>query len=227
MAVPLPDMPAALKRGDVDAIAIWEPQAHNSEQALGADAIVFQDRSVYRELFNLNTTAEVFGDPVRRKALVTAVARVVTASEQVTSRPPSVWPLVSSKINVPGTDHLGGVGPFRFAGGLPRDLLDVMIEERALGRRHSEARPVRVRRSSARRPHGSARRTFNKSRTALSRPPDPGRPEGLHYDSGSETVVMQTFRSAHLKADATGLSTTAAEIRRQILLRFFRISTIA
>ncbi len=129
VAVPLPDMPAALTRGDVDAIAIWEPQAHNSEQALGADAIVFQDRSVYRELFNLNTTAEVLGDPVRRKALVTAVARVVTASEQVTSRPPSVWPLVSSKINVPEPIISAVWGHFRFAGGLPRDLLDVMIEE--------------------------------------------------------------------------------------------------
>ena len=68
VAVPLPDMPAALKRGDVDAIAIWEPQANNSEQALGADAIVFQDRPVYRELFNLNTTAEVLADPARRSA---------------------------------------------------------------------------------------------------------------------------------------------------------------
>ena len=129
VAVPLPDMPAALKRGDVDAIAIWEPQAHNSEQALGADAIVFQDRSVYRELFNLNTTAEVLADPARRRALVAAVARIVTASEQVTSRPPSVWPLVSSKINVPEPIISSVWKHFRFAGGLPQDLLDVMIEE--------------------------------------------------------------------------------------------------
>ncbi len=129
VAVPLPEMPAALKRGDVDAIAIWEPQAHNSEQALGADAIVFQDRSVYRELFNLNTTAEVLADPARRRALVAAVARIVTASEQVTSRPPSVWPLVSSKINVPEPIISAVWGHFRFAGGLPNDLLGVMIEE--------------------------------------------------------------------------------------------------
>ena len=129
VAVPLPEMPAALKRGDVDAIAIWEPQAHNSEQALGADAIVFQDRSVYRELFNLNTTAEVLADPARRRALVAAVARIVTASEQVTSRPPSVWPLVSSKINVPEPIISSVWKHFRFAGGLPKDLLDVMIEE--------------------------------------------------------------------------------------------------
>ena len=146
VAVPLPDMPAALKRGDVDAIAIWEPQAHNSEQALGADAIVFQDRSVYRELFNLNTTAEVLADPARRRALVAAVARIVTASEQVTSRPPSVWPLVSSKINVPEPIISSVWKHFRFAGGLPRDLLDVMIEEErwvaAVQKREPRPRPA-------------------------------------------------------------------------------------
>jgi NitT/TauT family transport system substrate-binding protein len=129
VAVPLPDMPAALKRGDVDAIAIWEPQAHNSEQALGSDAVVFQDRSVYRELFDLNTTAEVLADPVRRRALVGAVARIVSASERVTSAPPSVWPLVSSKINVTEPTIAAVWKHFRFAGTLPPDLLDVMIEE--------------------------------------------------------------------------------------------------
>ena len=129
VAVPLPEMPAAVKRGDVDAIAIWEPQAHNAEQMLGADAIVFQDRSVYRELFNLNTTAEVLADPAKRRALVGAVARIVNASAQVTSRPPAVWPLVSSKINVPEPVISAVWKDFRFAGGLPRDLLDVMVEE--------------------------------------------------------------------------------------------------
>jgi NitT/TauT family transport system substrate-binding protein len=129
VAVPLPDMPAAVKRGDVDAIAIWEPQAFNSEQLLGADAIVFQDRSVYRELFDLNTTAEVLADAPRRQALVAAVARIVTASREVASSPMRVWPLVSSKINVPEPTISAVWKHFRFAGGLPPDLLTVMVEE--------------------------------------------------------------------------------------------------
>jgi ABC-type nitrate/sulfonate/bicarbonate transport system substrate-binding protein len=146
VAVPLPDMPAAVERGDVDAIAIWEPQAYNSEQILGADAIVFQDRSVYRELFNLNTTAEVLANPAKRRALVAAVARIVTASKEVTSRPPSVWPLVSSRISVPQPTISAVWSHFRFAGGLPRDLLDVMVEEEqwvaAIQRREPRARPA-------------------------------------------------------------------------------------
>ena len=47
----------------------------------------------------------------------------------MTSRPPSVWPLVSSKINVPEPIIPSVWNHFRFAGGLPRNLLDVMIEE--------------------------------------------------------------------------------------------------
>jgi sulfonate transport system substrate-binding protein len=127
--IPLPDMPAALKRGDVDAIAIWEPQAANSERALGNDALVFQDRSVYRELFNLNTTAEVLADPVRRRALVSAVARMIDASGQITGRPPGVWPLVASKIGATEQVISDVWRHFRFAGSLPVDLLDVMTEE--------------------------------------------------------------------------------------------------
>jgi NitT/TauT family transport system substrate-binding protein len=129
VAVPLPDMPAALKRGDVDAISIWEPQAQNSQQTLGGDAVVFQDRSVYRELFDLNTTAEVLADPARRRALVAAVARIVSASEQVTRTPSAVWPLVTSKINVAEPTISAVWRHFRFAGALPPDLLDVMTEE--------------------------------------------------------------------------------------------------
>ena len=53
-----PDMPAALKRGDVDAVAIWEPHAQNSLEALGSDAVDLQNPSVYRERFNLNTTTK-------------------------------------------------------------------------------------------------------------------------------------------------------------------------
>ncbi len=127
--LPLPDMPAALKRGDVDAVSIWEPHAENSVQALGNDAVVFQDRSVYRELFNLNTTAELLADPVRRRALVGAVARMIEGSEQITSRPPSVWPLVGSKIGVSEPTISAVWRHFRFAGSLPDDLLDVMTEE--------------------------------------------------------------------------------------------------
>ncbi|RYD84792.1 MAG: ABC transporter substrate-binding protein, partial [Sphingomonadales bacterium] len=54
---PLQKMVEAIDRKEVDAIAIWEPHSENAARVLGADAIEFSGRGVYRELFNLNTTA--------------------------------------------------------------------------------------------------------------------------------------------------------------------------
>ena len=81
------DMPAALKRGDVDAVAIWEPHAQNSLEALGSDAIELQNPSVYRERFNLNTTTRVLQDPDKRRALVEFLSAAMRASERARRQP--------------------------------------------------------------------------------------------------------------------------------------------
>jgi NitT/TauT family transport system substrate-binding protein len=123
------DMAAAMKRGDVDAVSGWEPGSEDSIAALGADAIVFQDRPVYRELFNLNTTAAVLADPAKRPALVDVVRAIAAASRDVSARPADVRPLLSSRINVPQATIATVWRHFRFPTSLPRDLLDVLVEE--------------------------------------------------------------------------------------------------
>lgn len=127
--MPVPDMAAAMKRGDVDAISGWEPGSEDAITALGADAAVFQDRSVYRELFNLNTTTAVLNDPARRRALVDIVRAIVAASGEVTARPAGVRPLLSSRINVPPPTIEKVWRHFRFPVALPSDLLNVMVDE--------------------------------------------------------------------------------------------------
>jgi sulfonate transport system substrate-binding protein len=127
--MPVADMAAAMKRGAVDAVSGWEPGAQDSIAALGDDAIVFQEPRVYRELFNLNTTAGVLGDPATRRALVDVVRAVVAASGDVRARPAEVRPLLSSRINVPQATIATVWRHFRFPGSLPRDLLDVLTEE--------------------------------------------------------------------------------------------------
>ena len=123
------DMAAAMKRGEVAAVAGWEPGAQDSIGALGADAIVFQDRKIYRELFNLNTIAGVLGDPAKRRALVELVRAIVEASRDVRTRPADGWPLLSSRINVPRATIATVWQHFRFPAALPADLLDVLVEE--------------------------------------------------------------------------------------------------
>lgn len=127
--MPVPDMAAALARGDVDAVSGWEPGAHDSIAALGSAGVTFQPPGVYRELFDLNTTAGVLNDPPRRRALVKSVRAMIDASEQVRVRPASVWPLLSSRINVTQAAIADTWTHFRFSAWLPDDILDVLVEE--------------------------------------------------------------------------------------------------
>src|SRR6187551_3980870 len=84
---PLSAMTEALRKGEVDAVAIWEPEGVNSEQALGTDAIVFDGDGVYAELFNLNTTAGALADPVKRAQIVRFVRAVIDATARLRQDP--------------------------------------------------------------------------------------------------------------------------------------------
>ena len=127
--LPVPDMASAIKKGDVDAVSSWEPGAQNAVDALGRDGVVLQDRSVYRELFNLNATTDALGDPAKRRAIVDTVRAIVRASAQVNARPKEVWPLVGSQINVAVPTIATVWRHFRFPAALPGDTLDVLTEE--------------------------------------------------------------------------------------------------
>ena len=72
---PITGMSAMLKRREVDALAIWEPESENSAAALGSDALVLQDRRVYREL--IRWMAADFGfDELDAYMLLTQCGRV-------------------------------------------------------------------------------------------------------------------------------------------------------
>jgi NitT/TauT family transport system substrate-binding protein len=122
-------VPAAMKRGEIDAFTVWEPQIHNAAELLGADAIEFQDRSVYRELFNLNTTAENLANPAMRARIVSFVRTLIKASSSVRREPHDVWPLVAKYTGydpalIARVWHHEG-----YPGTLVSDVLDVMTEE--------------------------------------------------------------------------------------------------
>ena len=125
----VPDMAGALAKGDVDAVSGWEPGAHDAIAALGPLGVTFQPPGLYRELFDLNTTTAVLNDPVRRRALVNSVRAMIAASTQVRMRPAGVWPLLSSRINVPQATISDTWNHFRFSAWLPEDIVDVLVEE--------------------------------------------------------------------------------------------------
>ena len=123
-----PDMPAALKRGDVDAVAIWEPHAQNSLDALGSDAVDLQDASVYRERFNLNTTANVLKDPAKRRALAEFLRSVTRASDLARRQHKQAQTLLAPFINTPQTTIEHVWNRFAFPADLPADLPKVLGE---------------------------------------------------------------------------------------------------
>jgi sulfonate transport system substrate-binding protein len=127
--MPITRMSTALKDREVDAVAIWEPESENSAAALGSDAIVLQDRSVYRELFNLQTSTKVLSDATKRRALVEFVKSLVTASASLRDRPQEFWPLLSSKLNYTQALIAQSWPQLRYRGSIAEDLLDVMTEE--------------------------------------------------------------------------------------------------
>ena len=128
---PLSKMPAALEAHEIDALTIWEPEIQRAADLVGADAIEFQDRHVYRELFGLYATAANLADPKKRAEIVAFVRALVAASARIRSDPGTVWPLVAATT---GYDAALIEKVWRHEGypaTLAADLLDVMVEEDA------------------------------------------------------------------------------------------------
>lgn len=123
--------PYMLAHGTVDAVGMWEPTLELSAQALGANAVIFQDQSVYREVFNLHTTAEKLKDVTARKNIVTFIRALNQAEAEYNTTPDKVYSRVASTLNMNVT-LLKSVWPIHsFNGTLAADLLDVMVEEDA------------------------------------------------------------------------------------------------
>ena len=122
-------VPDAMNRGELDAMTVWEPEIQNAQDVLGADAIEFQDRPVYRELFNLNSTAENLANPAMRAQIVSFVRSLIKASAHIRREPQDVWPLVAKSTGydtalIQRVWHHEG-----YPGAMVSDMLDVLAEE--------------------------------------------------------------------------------------------------
>jgi sulfonate transport system substrate-binding protein len=122
-------MSEALKNGEVDAISIWEPEPESAIETLGEDAIVFQDRSVYREVFNLHARAGDLADPAKRKSIVEFVRAVAKATEALKANPEEYWPHVSSITGFTVEEIGKGWPEMEFPVEIIPDMLDVLVEE--------------------------------------------------------------------------------------------------
>ena len=126
---PVTEMSRALMEGRVDAISMWEPESERAIAAVGSDAVVLQERGVYRELFNLNTSGKILADPAKRRAIVELLRSLIASSREIREHPRQYWPLIASKLNYTPETVSKSWPNLRYAGGLAPDLLNVMTEE--------------------------------------------------------------------------------------------------
>jgi sulfonate transport system substrate-binding protein len=127
--VPLAGMTEALRNGEVDAVVIWEPESGNAAQVLGSDLVEFSGEGVYRELFNLNTTAEKLADPDSRAKIVRFVRAILDASAEIGRDPARAKALVVEAGGFAPEDVEDSWKHHRFEPGFAPDLLEVMTVE--------------------------------------------------------------------------------------------------
>jgi sulfonate transport system substrate-binding protein len=123
-------MSDALARGEVDAISIWEPEPDDAIHQLGKDAVVLQDRSVYREVFNLHARATDLADVEKRRSIVAFVRAVAKATAALKADPKPYWPHVSSITGFTVEEVGAGWPEMEFPVQIVPDMLDVLeVEE--------------------------------------------------------------------------------------------------
>lgn len=127
--VPIAEMPDALAKGRIDALAIWEPEISQAEKAIGGDAVTFKNDKAYRELFNLNTTEAALKDPARRARIVRFVKAVLDAQAQLSKTPSAAYEMVVEQTKHPREDVVEGMRTHTYPDRIVPDLLDVMVEE--------------------------------------------------------------------------------------------------
>ena len=122
---PISQVPEALARGRIDAVALWEPQPHRAGMAIGDDAIEFRDPAVYTEKFNLCARQASLDDPAMRRRIVEFIRALVTAAERLKVEPETGWNLVAKAAGLDIETVRGSWPCFNYPGTLAGDLLDV------------------------------------------------------------------------------------------------------
>src|SRR5215203_1202329 len=126
---PATGMAAALVKGDADAISMWEPESQNAVEALGKDAVIFQNNRIYREFYSVYSTTDVLNNPRRRAQLVEFVRAINTTTNELKKNPKPFFGLISRVTKHPEDQIARGWEHHNFPFNVPSDMLDIITEE--------------------------------------------------------------------------------------------------
>jgi sulfonate transport system substrate-binding protein len=122
-------LPTLLANGSVAAVTLWEPAPQVAMDRIGSDAIEFQDRSVYREIVNLHSTAETLAKPEKRRGIVAFVRALIQAQRQFREEPEKAKPRVTKALSMDAALLDKVWHNEQWLGTLVPDLLDILVEE--------------------------------------------------------------------------------------------------
>ncbi|KAF2714274.1 periplasmic binding protein-like II [Pleomassaria siparia CBS 279.74] len=123
--------PQQLVNRQIDAFGVWEPAVELGAAALGANAIIFQNASVYREVYSLYSTTDKLKDPAKRKDIVAFVRALNQTLDVFANKPDTVYQTVASATGV-DVSVVKAVWPdHHWSGTWGADLLPFLIDEDA------------------------------------------------------------------------------------------------
>jgi sulfonate transport system substrate-binding protein len=140
---PISRLPEALHAGEIDAVALWEPQVQRAKHLVGADAVEFFDPAVYAEKFNVCTKQEHLDDPEVRREIVAFVRALATAAQRLKADPERGQQLVAKTAGLDIEVVRNAWHCFEYPGTLAPDLLDV-FERQEPWLARVQHRPVRA-----------------------------------------------------------------------------------
>ncbi|KAK5651714.1 hypothetical protein OQA88_11783 [Cercophora sp. LCS_1] len=125
-------LPQMLKDKKLDGFGVWETAVELGIEALGDNAVVFKNATLYREIYSLYATTESLADTKRRKKIVEYVKALNTTLALFKEKPEEVYPFVSQTIGVDvpvlrkvWEDHVWGPGD------MGEGLVDFLVREDA------------------------------------------------------------------------------------------------
>lgn len=122
-------MPAQLKAGSLDAFGVWEPAVELGAQALGSNAITFQNFTVYREVYSLYSTTDALNNPSKRKDIVEFVRALNKTLDVFANKPSTVYDFVSKEVDVDEPVVQSVWADHKWSGTWGDDLIEFIVEE--------------------------------------------------------------------------------------------------
>lgn len=126
--------PQQLVNRQIDAFGVWEPAVELAAQQLGNNAILFQNYTLYREVYSLYTTTDKLADPAKRRDIiefVRALNKTLEVFKDPEKKDPTVYQTVAQAVGMDAAVVKAVWGDHIWSGTWGPDLLPFIQEEDA------------------------------------------------------------------------------------------------